>query len=113
MRQGGREIVHVDAYCVELLAPSEAGRYDPPMQEWLDLPAGDACPECGSQWWGTDNPIGYFLVRHCHDQHARGCNAKFRPEVDARTIQMVVGALCGEKRRLGRACRHKERVDAA
>lgn len=77
------EIVDVEAFRVEICTPEEAGKYDPPMQEWLALPVSEkGCPACGSQHWGTINPRGYFFVRQCHDQKNEGCRLKFRQEVD-------------------------------
>lgn len=96
------EIVNVEAYCVEICTPMEAGKYDPPMQEWLALPVGEyGCPFCGSHHWGTTNPRGYFLVRQCHDEKNLGCQAKFRSEVYPQMIAEIVSALTGEHRRFG------------
>ncbi len=96
-------IQEVAAHRVEILTPVEAGRSDPPMQEWLALPVGDACPACGSTHWGTTNPVGYFAVRVCHDEHGKGCREHFRSAVTPEMIRRVVGALCGEAIRLGRS----------
>jgi hypothetical protein len=95
------EVVDVAAYRVEICTPMEAGKYDPPMQDWLNLPISTRCPVCGSLHWGTINPRGYFLVRQCHDQKNIHCRAKFRGEVDIQMISSVVGALTGEHRRFG------------
>lgn len=95
----GERLVALPARKVLLLSPVAAGKYDPPMQEWLALPVSDeGCPMCGSPHWGTENPVGYFLVRRCHD----GCGAKFRGAVTPETIRRVVGALNGEEIRLAR-----------
>lgn len=92
-------MVEREAGKVLLLTPAEAGRYDPPMQEWLALPVSeDGCPECGGKFWGTTNPVGYFLVRVCHN----GCGTKFRGEVTTHTIQRVIEALNGQEVRLAR-----------
>lgn len=94
----GERYVELAARKVLILEPWRAGQYDPPMQEWLQLPVGDACPTDESHVrWGTMNPIGYFAVRVC-----RECNTKFRGEVTPHDIQRVVDALCGTPVRLGR-----------
>lgn len=96
------EVVTVNAFRVEICTPEEAGKHDPPMQEWLALPvSNDGCPFCGSHHWGTSNPRGYFLVRSCHDEKNIGCRAKFRAEVTPQMIAEVVGALTGTERRFG------------
>jgi len=89
---------------VEIVEPWRAGQYDPPMQEWLQLPAADSCPEDSAhEHWGTRNPRGYFLVRYC-----KRCHAQFRPEVDARLIAEIAGALVGTPRRFIREYLDKE-----
>lgn len=95
--------VTVDRHKVELVPPTVAGRFDPPMHEWLALPVGEnECPECGSTHWGTGNPIGYFLVRKCHDEKHIGCTANFRSEVHPEMIRRVIDALLGYDVRLHR-----------
>jgi hypothetical protein len=97
------EIITTKATRVELVDPSEAGRLDPSMQDWLVLPESDTgCPECGSTYWGTKNPSGYFLVRYCKDEHGQLCKAEWRAPVDPQTIGDVVDALLGVKRRFWR-----------
>lgn len=82
----------------ELIEPSEAGRLDPPMQDWLRLPVADSCPDDKThKYWGTKNPIGYFCVRYCKD-----CYTEFRGEVTRYDIQRITDALCGTPIRLGR-----------
>lgn len=94
----GRRVVTVGAYRVEIVEPYAAGEFDPPMQDWLQLPVADSCPEDPAhETWGTSNPQGYFYVRRCHV-----CGARFRPEVSLNMIRSVVGALTGESRRFAR-----------
>lgn len=84
---------------VEILEPWEAGEFDPPMQDWLQLPVGDGCPyDHSHERWGTRNPCGYFLVRYCKE-----CNQNFRGDVTAHTVMRIVGALTGEPVRLARS----------
>lgn len=93
-------LIEREAGKVLILTPVEAGRNDPPMQDWLALPASDdLCPECGGERWGTMNATGYFLVRVCH---THGCGAKFRGEVTPFMVHNVVSALVGESVRLAR-----------
>ena len=97
------EIITTTASRVEILEPWEAGERDLPMQDWLQLPQSDeSCPKCGSSHWGTENPIGYFAVRYCKDEHGIKCTAKWRGVMNPQTIKEIVSALCGERRRLGR-----------
>lgn len=82
----------------EELSPVEAGRNDPLMQEWLELPISDGhCPHCAHPYWGTDNPIGYFCVRRC-----KNCKGTWRGSITAYTIKKVVDALMDEPVRLAR-----------
>lgn len=93
------EIVHHEGW-VRLAPPWEAGKHDPPMQDWLQLPVGeDECPSCGSRQWGTRNPQGYFLVRTCHDEHGQGCRAQFRAEPTLSMLRDVMEALMGTPKR--------------
>lgn len=86
----------------EIVPAWEAGEYDPPMQEWLQLPVSvNCCPTCGSSHWGTRNPRGYFLVRECHDELSKGCNAKFRAPASLDMVNNIVEALMGFPRRFG------------
>lgn len=95
--QSGSRVVESHGGRVEIVEPWRAGQHDPPMQDWLCLPAGDVCPADASHiGWGTRNPRGYFLVRYCHV-----CRAEFRGEVHPHTIHEVVSALCGIPRRFG------------
>lgn len=97
------DVVVVERHKVLLVPPTEAGRNDPPMHEWLALPVGDdGCPACGSKHWGTRNPIGYFLVRECHDEKYTGCRARFRGTVSTEMIKRVMDGLLGYDVRLGR-----------
>jgi hypothetical protein len=91
---------------VEIVEPWLAGKYDPPMQDWLQLPVGDSCPVDPTHVrWGTRNPCGYLLVRWCKE-----CRAEFRGEVTAHTIASVAEALCGTPRRFARG--YLDRPDA-
>lgn len=77
---------------VREVPPEICGEYDPPMQEWIQLPISeDGCPGCGSKEWGTMNPWGYFAVRRCHGT----CGMKFRAAADLYMIREVVNALLG------------------
>lgn len=94
IESSGSRVVETGAR-IELVQPWRAGQYDPPMQDWLKLPVADSCPaDADHQRWGTINPRGYFLVRHCKD-----CNARFRGAVTTHTIAEVIDALLGRERR--------------
>jgi hypothetical protein len=93
----GTRIVETVRTRVELVEPWKRAEPDPPLSEWLQLPAGDSCPHCPANHWGTRNPGGYFHVRYCKD-----CKGTFRPEVDTYTIQEVIGALTGQVTRYWR-----------
>lgn len=100
----GARIIETQASRVELVEPWEAGKYDPPMQEWLKLPIGhgdqhSSCPACGSTHFGTANARGYFLVRVCHDEHHTGCKTRFRNVVTTHMITEILDALNGRPRR--------------
>lgn len=90
------KIIETRASKINLLEPHEAGKNDPPMQEWLQLPAADGCPSDSThQEWGTMNGYGYFPVRICHI-----CGAKFRPAVNVYILHGIFDALMGTPKRL-------------
>lgn len=91
-----RTILRVPASEYVIVEPVEAGKNDPPMQDWLGLDVGKRgrCPYCRSTHFGAVNPSGYFLVYRCHR-----CDGRYRSKVTPQMIRDVVGALLGEPRR--------------
>jgi hypothetical protein len=99
------ELRKVDAYMIELVEPAEAAQHDPPLTEWFKLPEwtgdGISCPSCGSTHFGTVNPRGYLLVRHCSDEFQRGCTTTFRTPMTLMQISELIEAFNGIPRRFG------------
>lgn len=94
----GVRIVETTPSRIAIIEAWKAGQYDPPMQDWLQLPVGDSCPvDEDHRRWGTVNPGGYFYVRKCKE-----CQTRFRGEVTPHMISEIVNALSGVPRRFVR-----------
>lgn len=76
--------------------------YEPDVDEWLALPVGPPCPNCGGTYFGSSNATGYLLTRHCHGDEGRsGCGTNFRGGEDEMGITAagIVGRFFGYRRR--------------
>jgi len=94
-----------DEYVVEgdriiRLERLEGTGYEPDVDEWLALPVGPPCPNCGGTYFGSSNCGGYLLTRHCHGDVDRDpCGTTFRTADLGLTAAMIVGRFFGYRRR--------------
>lgn len=73
---------------------------EPDVDEWLALPFGPPCPNCGGTYFGSSNCTGYLLTRHCHgDEDRAGCGTSFRESDMGLTAAAIVGRFFGYRRR--------------
>lgn len=100
------------------LEPLEGTGMEPDVDEWLALPVGPPCPNCGGTYFGSSNCTGYLLTRHCHgDKDRPSCGTKFREPDDGLglTAAQIVGRLLGYRRRfwVGNYPQHKSILEQA
>lgn len=92
----------VDGGSIIRLEPLEGTGYEPDIDEWLALPVGPPCPNCGGTYFGSSNCTGYLLTRHCHgDADRASCGTKFREGDLGLTAAAIVGRFLGYRRRFG------------
>lgn len=96
---GASEYVVEGDRIIRLEPPNGTG-YEPDVDEWLALPVGPPCPNCGGTYFGSSNCTGYLLTRHCHgDADRPSCGAMFRGDDLELTAAEVVGRFLGYRKR--------------